>query len=104
MMPPGLGILPLCGMGLGWSCCRNHVKRVARRELPRPLDARNHGFKPGCITPPMWGLCWVVDTNGGAILGFKVDGQGPRQVARIPWATALRHRLRRHPLDAVGSR
>ena len=29
-------------------------------------------------------LCWVVDTNGGAILGFMVDGQRPRQLARIP--------------------
>jgi len=64
MMPPGLGILPLCGMGLGWSCCRNHVKRVARRELPRPLDARNHGFNRAAL-PLRCGACagWSTPTE-----------------------------------------
>jgi DNA-binding beta-propeller fold protein YncE len=28
-------------------------------------------------------LFWVVDTDGGTVLGFTVDAHGPRQVARI---------------------
>ncbi len=48
------------------------------------IGSANCGAGPTHAVTGAGGLYWVVDTNGGAILGFKVDGQGPRQVARIP--------------------
>lgn len=48
------------------------------------IGSANCGAGPTHAVTGAGGLYWVVDTNAGAILGFKVEGQGPRQVARIP--------------------
>ena len=42
------------------------------------------GAGPTHVVAGSGGLFWVVDTNGGAVLAFRVDGSGPRQVAHIP--------------------
>jgi DNA-binding beta-propeller fold protein YncE len=48
------------------------------------IASANCGAGPTHAVTGADGLYWVVDTNGGAILGFRVDGHGPHQVARIP--------------------
>lgn len=48
------------------------------------IGSANCGAGPTHAVTGAGGVYWVVDTNGGAILGFKVDGHGPHQVARIP--------------------
>ncbi len=48
------------------------------------IGSANCGAGPTHAVTGADGLYWVVDTNGGAILGFRVDGHGPHQVARIP--------------------
>jgi DNA-binding beta-propeller fold protein YncE len=41
------------------------------------------GAGPTHVTAGAGGLFWVADTNGGAVLGFRIGAHGPRQVARI---------------------
>jgi len=48
------------------------------------LGTANCGAGPTHAVTGSDGLYWVVDTNGGAILGFRVDDHGPRQVVRLP--------------------
>ena len=48
------------------------------------IGTANCGTGPTHAVTGTAGLYWVVDTNGGAVLAFRVDGHGPRQVARIP--------------------
>ncbi len=48
------------------------------------IGSANSGTGPTHAVTGSDGIYWVVDTSGGAVLGFKVDGDGPRQVARIP--------------------
>ncbi len=48
------------------------------------IGTANCGAGPTHAVTGTGGLYWVVDTDGGAVLAFRVDGQGPRQVARIP--------------------
>jgi DNA-binding beta-propeller fold protein YncE len=48
------------------------------------IGTANCGAGPTHAVTGSDGLYWVVDTNGGAILGFRVDRHGPRQVARLP--------------------
>jgi DNA-binding beta-propeller fold protein YncE len=47
------------------------------------LGTANCGAGPTHAVTGAGGLYWVVDTDGGAVLAFRVDGRGPRQVARI---------------------
>ncbi len=48
------------------------------------IGSANSGAGPTHAVTGSDGLYWVVDTTGGAVLGFRVDSHGPRQVARIP--------------------
>jgi len=48
------------------------------------IGSANCGAGPTHAVTGSDGLYWVVDTNGGAVLGFRVDGHGPHQVVRIP--------------------
>ncbi|MEO9224010.1 MAG: hypothetical protein ABI276_03365 [Acidimicrobiales bacterium] len=48
------------------------------------LGSANCGAGPTHAVTGSNGLYWVVDTNGGAVLGFRVDHHGPHQVARLP--------------------
>ncbi len=48
------------------------------------IGSANCGAGPTHAVTGGDGVYWVVDTNGGAILGFRVDDRGPHQVARIP--------------------
>lgn len=57
---------------------------TAYRNDGSTLGTANSGAGPTHAVTGSNGLYWVVDTNGGAILGFRVDGQGPHQVARVP--------------------
>ncbi|MDP9074714.1 MAG: hypothetical protein M3N98_11170 [Actinomycetota bacterium] len=47
------------------------------------LGSANCGDGPTHAITGSDGLYWVVDTNGGALLGFRVDAHGPVQVARL---------------------
>lgn len=47
------------------------------------LGTANAGAGPTHAVTGSDGVYWVVDTNGGAILGFRVDDHGPHQVARL---------------------
>jgi len=47
------------------------------------IGSTNCGAGPTHVVAGDDGLFWVADTNGGAVLGFRVDARGPRQVARI---------------------
>ena len=47
------------------------------------LGSANCGAGPTHAVTGSDGLYWVVDTNGGALLGFKVGAHGPVQVARL---------------------
>lgn len=48
------------------------------------LGSANCGAGPTHAVTGSNGLYWVIDTNGGAVLGFRVDHHGPHQVARLP--------------------
>jgi len=47
------------------------------------VGSANSGAGPTHAVTGDDGLYWVVDTNGGAVLGFRVDAHGPVQVARL---------------------
>jgi len=57
---------------------------TAYRPDGTTIGSANCGAGPTHAVTGTGGLYWVVDTNGGAILGFRVDDHGPRQVARLP--------------------
>ncbi|MDQ6724935.1 MAG: hypothetical protein M3066_01990 [Actinomycetota bacterium] len=57
---------------------------TAYRPDGTTLGTANCGVGPTHAVTGSDGLYWVVDTNGGAILGFRVDDHGPHQVVRIP--------------------
>lgn len=57
---------------------------TAYRPDGSPIETANCGAGPTHAVTGSDGLFWVVDTNAGAILGFRVDSRGPHQVARIP--------------------
>jgi len=57
---------------------------TAYRPDGTTIGSANCGAGPTHAVTGTGGLYWVVDTNGGAILGFRVDDHGPHQVARIP--------------------
>ena len=48
------------------------------------IGSANCGAGPTHVVTGTGGLYWVVDTNGGAVLAFRVGARGPRQVAAIP--------------------
>jgi len=48
------------------------------------IGTANCGAGPTHAVTGRDGLYWVVDTNGGAILGFRIDDHGPHQVVRLP--------------------
>lgn len=48
------------------------------------IGSANCGAGPTHATTGTDGLYWVADTNGGAILGFRMGSHGPVQVATIP--------------------
>jgi len=48
-----------------------------------PIGTANCGAGPTHVVFG-GGDFWVADTNGGAVLGFRIGPKGPRQVARIP--------------------
>jgi hypothetical protein len=48
------------------------------------IGTANCGAGPTHVVAGDGGLFWVVDTNGGAVLAFRVGASGPVQVARIP--------------------
>jgi len=47
------------------------------------IGSANCGAGPTHVVAGDNGLYWVADTNGGAVLGFRVGAHGPRLVARI---------------------
>jgi DNA-binding beta-propeller fold protein YncE len=47
------------------------------------IGTANCGAGPTHAVTGSGGLFWVVDTNGGAVLGFRLTAAGPRQVATI---------------------
>jgi DNA-binding beta-propeller fold protein YncE len=49
----------------------------------RVIGSAPCGAGPTHVTTGGGGLFWVADTNGGAVLGFRIGALGPRQVARI---------------------
>jgi len=57
---------------------------TAYRSDGTAIGSANCGAGPTHAVTGAGGLYWVVDTNGGAILGFRVDDHGPHQVTRIP--------------------
>jgi len=56
---------------------------TAYRPDGTTMGSANCGAGPTHAVTGTGGLYWVADTNGGAILGFRVDGDGPHQVARL---------------------
>jgi len=48
------------------------------------VGSANCGAGPTHVVTGDDGLFWVADTDGGAILAFRVSAGGPRQVATIP--------------------
>ncbi len=57
---------------------------TAYRPDGTTIGSANCGAGPTHAVTGAGGLYWVVDTNGGAILGFRVDDHGPHEVARLP--------------------
>jgi len=57
---------------------------TAYRNDGTAIGSANAGAGPTHAVTGSHGIYWVVDTNGGAILGFRVDDKGPHQVARLP--------------------
>ncbi len=57
---------------------------TAYRPDGTTIGTANCGAGPTHAVTGSDGLYWVVDTNGGDILGFRVDDHGPHQVVRIP--------------------
>jgi len=57
---------------------------TAYRNDGSTIGSANCGAGPTHAVTGSDGIYWVVDTNGGAILGFRVDDHGPHQVARLP--------------------
>jgi hypothetical protein len=57
---------------------------TAYRSAGSIIGSANCGAGPTHAATGRDGLYWVVDTDGGAVLGFRVDKRGPHQVARIP--------------------
>ncbi len=61
--------------------------RARRITAYRPdgtiVGSANSGVGPTHAVTGSGGLYWVVDTNGGAVLGFRVAARGPVQVARL---------------------
>ncbi|MGI8751710.1 MAG: YncE family protein [Acidimicrobiales bacterium] len=47
------------------------------------IGTANCGAGPTHAVTGTGGLFWVVDTNGGAVLGFRLTAKGPKQVATI---------------------
>ncbi len=56
---------------------------TAYRRDGTVIGSANCGAGPTHAVTGDSDLYWVVDTNGGAVLAFRVDAHGPRQVARI---------------------
>jgi DNA-binding beta-propeller fold protein YncE len=48
------------------------------------VGSANCGAGPTHTATGSGGLFWVMDTNGGAVLGFTLTATGPKQVATIP--------------------
>jgi DNA-binding beta-propeller fold protein YncE len=48
------------------------------------IGTANCGAGPTHVVAGDGGLFWVLDTNGGAVLAFRVGANGPVQVARLP--------------------
>lgn len=57
---------------------------TAYRADGTATGSANCGAGPTHAVTGSSGIDWVVDTLGGAVLGFRVEGGTPRQVARIP--------------------
>lgn len=57
---------------------------TAYRPDGTAIGSANCGAGPTHAVTGSDGLYWVVDTLGGAVLGFRVGADGPRQVVRIP--------------------
>jgi len=47
------------------------------------IGSANCGAGPTHAVTGDGGVFWVVDTDGGTVLGFEVDAHGPRQITRI---------------------
>jgi sugar lactone lactonase YvrE len=56
---------------------------TAYRNDGSTIGSANCGAGPTHAVTGSNGVYWVVDTNGGAVLGFRVGDRGPHQVARI---------------------
>ena len=56
---------------------------TAYRSDGSAIGSANCGVGPTHAATGTGGVFWVVDTDGGTVLGFTVDARGPRQVARI---------------------
>ena len=54
------------------------------------VGGANCGAGPTHVAAGNDGLFWVNDTNGGAVLGFTLTAEGPRQVATIPTGAGSR--------------
>jgi DNA-binding beta-propeller fold protein YncE len=72
---------------------------TAYRDDGTVIASANCGAGPTHVVSGDERLFWVVDTNGGAVLAFRVDARGPHQVARIavgtkPYGVAYDHRAR----------
>ncbi|MDQ6782169.1 MAG: YncE family protein [Actinomycetota bacterium] len=48
------------------------------------IGTANCGAGPTHAVTGSGGLFWVADTNGGAVLGFRLTASGPQQVATLP--------------------
>jgi DNA-binding beta-propeller fold protein YncE len=59
-------------------------RMTAYRRDGSTIGTANCGGGPTHVVAGDGGLFWVADTDGGAVLGFRVGSHGPRQVARIP--------------------
>jgi len=57
---------------------------TAYRADGTTIGSANCGAGPTHAVTGGGGAYWVVDTNGGAILGFRIAAHGPKQVATIP--------------------
>ena len=56
---------------------------IAFQADGRVIGSASCGAGPTHVTAGSGGLFWVADTNGGAVLGFRIGARGPHQVARI---------------------
>jgi sugar lactone lactonase YvrE len=59
-------------------------RMTAYRSDGSTIGSANCGAGPTHVVAGDGGLFWVADTDGGAVLGFRVGSHGPRQVVRIP--------------------